>query len=62
MAASYNTHFATYFSVTNQVTHLIPVIVWKRTYNDYVTVFPNSPFYEDTLKGPVAKCLKGFKN
>jgi len=59
MATSYNTHFATYSSVKNQVTHLIPVIVWKITYNDYATVFPNSPFQKDTLKGPVVKCLKG---
>ncbi len=50
MATNYNAHFATYFGVKNQITHLILVIVWKLAYNEYVIVYPNSPFHEDTLK------------
>jgi hypothetical protein len=45
MAINYNTHFATYSNVKNQVTHLIPMIFWKTTYNDHVIVYPNSPFH-----------------
>jgi len=50
MGTNYNTHFATYFSVKNQITHLISAIVWKTTYNEYVIVYPNSAFHGDTLK------------
>jgi hypothetical protein len=61
MATTCNTHFATYSSVKNQVTHLILVTIWKTTYNDYVIIYPNSPFHDDTLKDRLQNALEDLK-
>lgn len=61
MGTNYNTHFATYFSVKNQITHLISAIVWKTTYNEYVIVYPNSAFHGDTLKDQLRNASKDLK-
>jgi hypothetical protein len=34
------------------------MIIWKVVYNDYVIAYPNSPFYDDTLKDWLWDILK----
>jgi hypothetical protein len=43
------------------VTQLIPLMVWKSIYTDYVATYLDFPFTEDTLKDHVQDALKELK-
>jgi hypothetical protein len=59
MATSYNTRFATYYSVKKMITQLIPIAIWKVAYNDYVVVYPFTILGRH-LEGLVGSCFKRF--
>jgi hypothetical protein len=59
MATSYNTRFATYYSVKKMITQLIPIAIWKAAYDDYVAIYPFTILGRH-LEGLVTSCFKRF--
>jgi len=49
METSYNLHFANY-SLSKQVTQLIPTTMWKQVYINYQTTYFDSYLVEETFK------------
>ena len=61
LLASYNQHFAQYSESRKNVSQLIPGAVWRLVYKEFIGVYPNSNFSEETLKKKVADELKSAK-
>ncbi|CAM6100772.1 unnamed protein product [Calypogeia fissa] len=61
MVAAYNHHIVIYSKNRKKVGQLIPGKVWKVVYAHYKTVFPTSPFQEETLKDRLRETLKEMK-
>ncbi|KAG9399873.1 hypothetical protein AC1031_011294 [Aphanomyces cochlioides] len=50
LIASYRNHFNDYSRNHSNTTQLVPSKVWKKVYDEYALVYPNSPFTQETLK------------
>jgi hypothetical protein len=61
MVTSYHIHFTTHSNGTKNMTQLIPSMVWKLIYTNYVGAYLDFPFMEDTLKDHLQDVLKEFK-
>lgn len=61
MVASYNQQFGEYSKTKKHVTQLIPSIVWKAVYENYLQSYPESTLAEDTLKDRLRDTLKDLK-
>ena len=57
LISSYNVHFAEYSTGRKNVTQVIPSLVWKNVYSDYIKIYPNSTFKETTLKERIRETL-----
>jgi hypothetical protein len=57
LVSSYNGHFADYSIGWKNVSQVIPSVVWKKVFNDFVEIFPNCTIKESTLKERVRETL-----
>ncbi len=50
VVALYHVHFATYNISEKHAIQLIPNIVWKTIYQNYLKTYPKAMFVDETLK------------
>ena len=61
MVASYHQHFGKYSNGQKQVLQLIPNVVWKLVYVDFLQRFEDNLFQEETLKERLRDTLRELK-
>jgi hypothetical protein len=62
LATLYNYHFIMYNTSKKHGTQLIPNVVWKFVYKDYLKAYPNPHIVEETLKGPSTWTFEGIED
>jgi hypothetical protein len=61
LLAAHGRHFAKYSEGRTNVTQLVPKVVWRSVYKEFLEVYPSFEFAEETLKKKLTDEIKSLR-